>query len=132
VACQGVPEGLEFLFAIRRTRPCEILGHTSAAIAPVEGDRPPTDQQDGTEIVAADVDQRQPGGEVEDFVIFHAASLETGSHPVCCRIARPHQPDIGVRAPESQPRHGCVVILIDFVLAGFNIDGDELAVILGP
>src|ERR1017187_6809397 len=53
-------------------------------------------------------------------------------HFVCCRVARPRQPDIGRRFPRPQARYGRIVVLVHFVVAGSDVDGDEFAVILRP
>src|SRR5688572_9621434 len=50
---------------------------------------------------------------------------------VGCRVARSHQPDISLRFPRPQARDCRVVVYVDFVIAGLDINGDELAIVVG-
>jgi hypothetical protein len=47
-------------------------------------------------------------------------------------LADPFEPDFGRRMAGPQPRDRSVVILVDLVVAGRDVDGDELAFVLGP
>src|SRR6185437_13775020 len=52
------------------------------------------------------------------------------SYPISRSISRTHQPHIGSRFPRPQARDGGIVVLVNFVVSGFDIDGDEFAVVL--
>src|SRR5262249_12596358 len=51
--------------------------------------------------------------------------------PTRGRAAGPGQPHVGRRHPRPEPSHGRVIVWVDLVLPGPDIDGDELAVVLG-
>ena len=63
-------------------------------------------------------------------------SLRRGSwgppHPVRCGLANPTQPNLGRWPTASQPRDRRVIVLVKFIVASADVNGDELTVVLIP
>jgi hypothetical protein len=48
------------------------------------------------------------------------------------RLADAPEPNLGRRSPSPQAHDCRVVVLIEFIIAGSDVHGDELTVVLGP